>query len=141
MTKIKVGFEVTDNWAKGDFREFITSLTKLPEKYELYIISNDDSSAYISSVGVTLGLPTTQVYVVNFTQDKLDKIDALGVEIYLENLKYVADQVEDTTNAYGIYVNELPRKYYAQPIYIVDFERLINGLNQGTCEESFEPKE
>ena len=141
MTKIKVGFEVTDNWARGDFREFITSLTKLPEKYELYIISNDDSSAYISSVGVTLGLPTTQVYVVNFTQDKLDKIDALGVEIYLENLKYVADQIEDTTNAYGIYVNELPRKYYAQPTYIVDFERLINGLNQGTCEESFEPKE
>lgn len=139
MSKIKVGFEITDSWNNGGFREFITSISK-DERYELYIISNDDSSAFINSVGIILGLPTTQVYVVNFTQDKLDKIDALGIQIYFENLKYVADQIENTTMAYGIYVNILPVKFYAQPTYVVDFERLVNGIDGNTCEE-FKAKE
>ena len=51
MSKIKVGFEVTDSWSHGDFREFIKSLIKDDCKYEVYIISNDDSSSFISSVG------------------------------------------------------------------------------------------
>lgn len=134
MGKIKVGFEVTDNWNNGGFREFIKSIRK-NEKYELYIISNDNNSAYITSIGVTLELPTTQVFIVNFTQDKLDKIDLLGIQIYLENLKYVADQVENLTNAYGIYVNIMPVKFYAQPTYVVDFERLVNGINVENCGE------
>ena len=70
-----------------------------------------------------------------FTQDKIDKIVALGIDIYLENLKYVADQIENTTDCYGIYVNELPNKYRVQPQYIVDFERLVNGLNGENCGE------
>lgn len=132
MVKIKVGFEVTDNWSNGGFREFITSIFK-DDRYELYIISNDDNSAYITSVGVALGLPTTQVFIVNFTQDKLDKIDLIGIQIYLENLKYVADQIENTTGSYGIYVNELPNKYQVQPAYVVSFDRLVNGLNGENC--------
>lgn len=132
MVRIKVGFEVTDNWSNGGFREFITSIRK-DVRYELYIISNDDNSAYITSVGVALELPTTQVFIVNFTQDKLDKIDLIGIQIYLENLKYVADQIENTTGSYGIYVNELPNKYQVQPAYVVSFDRLVNGLNGENC--------
>lgn len=135
MNKIKVGFEVTDNWKNGGFREFIQSLMKLPEKYEVYIISNDDISAYVVSVGDILMIPNSRVFIVNFTQDKIDKIVALGIDIYLENLKYVADQIENTTDCYGIYVNELPNKYRVQPQYIVDFERLVNGLNGENCGE------
>lgn len=134
MDKIKVGFEVTDNWTKGDFRQFIISLIK-SNRYEVFIISTDDVSAYVSSVGNTLELDSSHVILTNFTVDKVQAIEDNKIQIYLENLKYVADTIENTTEAYGIYVNESPNKYYVQPKYIVEFERLINNINTGDCGE------
>jgi hypothetical protein len=139
MDKIKIGIELEDLWSRGDYREFIMSLVKDDCKYEVHIISSG-TTAFVISTGDVLGLPDSQVHIVNFTQDKLDKIDELGIDIYLENLKYVADQIENTTEAYGVYVNELPSKFHAQPKYIVDFEHLVNGLNSNYC-EGFKAKE
>ena len=133
MNKIKIGIEITDLWSRGDYREFVQSLIKDDCKFEVHIISNS-TTAFIISVGDVLGLPDSQVHIINFTQDKINKINELGIDIYLENLKYVADQIENTTEAYGVYVNELPNKYYGQPQYIVEFERVVNEINGEPCE-------
>ena len=133
MDKIKVGIEIEDHWSNGDYREFIMSLVKNCN-YEVYIISSS-TTAHIITVGAILGLPDNQIYIVNFTQDKINKIIELGIDIYLENLKYVADQIENTTEAYGIYINELPNKFYARPQYMVDFDRAVNNINGENCGE------
>jgi hypothetical protein len=85
MDKIKVGIEIEDHWSNGDYREFIMSLVKNCN-YEVYIISSS-TTAHIITVGAILGLPDNQIYIVNFTQDKINKIIELGIDIYLENLK------------------------------------------------------
>ena len=139
MNRIRVAFEVTDNWKNGGFREFIQSLLK-DEKYEVFIISNDDISSYILSIGESLGIPEGKVFIVNFTKDKIETIENLSIDIYLENLKYVADEIENTTECFGIYVDELPNQYYVQPKYIVAFERIAAELNRENCEE-VKPKE
>lgn len=133
MDKIKVGIEVTDNWTRGDFRQFVMSISK-NTAYELYIISNDDISAYIVAAGVVLGLPTDRVVITNFTDDKIDAITLNGIQIYLENLKYVADRIDYETDCYGIFVNEIPDRFQAQPTYIVDFDRAVVQIIKDNCE-------
>lgn len=127
--KIKVSFEVTDNWRRGDFRELIRVLLSEPTKYEIYIISNDDTTAYIQSVGQILGLDSNHILVVGFTQDKLDEITANKIDIHLDNLLTTTTLVDETTEADGIFVNELPNKYYLEPAYIVEFGRRVEDIN------------
>lgn len=138
MSKLKVGFEITDNWHRGDFREFIQKLIKDDCNYEVYLISNDDISSYIYSIGESLRLPNDHVIVVNFTQDKLQKIVDLELDIYLDNLKYVADQIENTTDTYGIYVDELPNKYYLEPKYVIQFNNVLKLIRREDCAEAKE---
>lgn len=135
MSKIKIGFEVTDNYKNGGFREFIQSLLK-DERFEVYIISNNDITSYVLSIGESLQIPEGRIFIVNFTNDKIETIQNLGINIYLENLKYVADQIENTTDCYAVYIDQLPNTYYVKPKYIVEFERVLEEINRDNCEKA-----
>lgn len=134
MNKIKVGFEVTDNWSKADFREFIF-LLKGNDNYDLYIISNDDTSAYILSVGAQLGLPSNRVIITNFTQDKVQAIVDNNLDIYFDNLQMVVLTIQETTDCEAILVNELPNRYKAKTTWYVQFEQVIKQLTQAESGE------
>jgi hypothetical protein len=140
MDKIKVGFEVTDNWKRGDFREFIQSLIKDNCNYEVYIISNDDISSYIYSIGEELSLPSSRVIVVNFTVDKVQAIINNKIDIYFDNLQYVVMNIQETTDCEAILVTGLPNKYYAKPTYQVEFIRIVNMLRDGKDQSGEELK-
>jgi len=67
MSKIKIGFEITDMWIKEDYRNVIYALQDNPQKIdkrltagdvELFLISTDDSSTYIWATGARIGLDT-----------------------------------------------------------------------------------
>ncbi len=126
---IKVSFEVTDNWPKGEFRAFIRELLKDTDVYTVYIISNDNSSAYIQSIGQVLEMDSSKVIIVNFTADKLNAIDSNKIDIHLDNLLNSTTLVDETTDAYGIFVNELPNTYELKPSYIVEFGRVVERIN------------
>lgn len=136
--KINISFEVTDNWAKGEFRELIKELLKYLDRYNVYIISNDDSSAYIQSVSAFLKVAAPDwnknddhTIVVGFTNDKIAAINQYKIDIHLENLLYVATQIEEETEAYAVYVNELPNRYNVKPAYIVELERVVENILNG----------
>ena len=140
MSKIKVGFEVTDTWVRGDFKQFIQGLVK-DERFDVYIISNDNLSSYIVSIGNLLGIPSNKVLIVNFTNDKIQAIINNGIEIYFENLQYVSTQIDELTDCNSILVTGIPNKYYTSPDYLIKFNRaydnIINKLNEesGSCQE------
>jgi len=136
--KINISFEVTDNWVKGEFRELIKELLKYPERYNVYIISNDDSSAYIQSVANALrvsapdwNINNDHTIIVGFTPDKITAINQYKIDIHLENLLYVSTQIEEETEAYSVYVNELPNKYDVKPAYVVELERVVENILNG----------
>ena len=137
MGKIKVGFEVTDTWNKGDFREFIQGINQNPN-YELWIISNDDISSYILSIGEQLRLPNNRVIVTNFTADKVQAISDNNLDIYFENLQYVVEKIDAETDCNAILVGTIPNKYQVKPQYQVEFERIIKELtsNEENCENT-----
>lgn len=132
---IKVSFEVTDNWAKGEFRAFVRDLLKNTDLYNVYIISNDNSTSYIQSIGQILenefpeAMNSSKVIVVNFTSDKITAITNNKIDIHLDDLLTTTTLVDETTDAYGIFVNELPNKYELKPSYIVEFGRVVERLN------------
>lgn len=130
MNKIKVSFEVQDNWKRGDFREFIQGLLK-NDSYEVYIISNDDTTAYILSIGETLGIPNNRVIVTNFTSDKVETIANYNIDVHFDNKQATVIAVDAETDAEAILVDSIPNKYLVEPKYQVEFERVIKKLISG----------
>lgn len=125
--QLNISWEITDNWEIEGFRNFIKMLMS-DDNYNVFIISNDDSAAYISKIGVNLGLPTTNVIICNFTADKTQAIIDNNIDIHFDNLQSFVLLVDETTNANGILVTHLLNKYYVRPDYQIVFERYVAQL-------------
>jgi hypothetical protein len=126
--KYRVSFEITDNWAVEGFRNFIRVLLSDETQFEVYIISNDDSTSLIKKTGENLGLDEAHVIRCNFSDDKLEAIQNNKIDIHLDNLQSFVMLVTETTDAYGILITKNLNKYYLKPDYIVVFDRLLQQI-------------
>lgn len=127
--KYKVSFEITNNWDIEGFRNFIKLLLSDDNKYEVFLISNDDSSSKIVTVGNNLGLDSEHIVVCNFADDKLKAIKDRIIDIHLDNLQSFVMSVDTfTENTYGILVTRYLNKYYLQPDYVIVFDRLLEQI-------------
>jgi hypothetical protein len=135
MTKLKISFEITDNWDIEGFRNFIKMLLSEDANYEVYIISNDDSAINITTVGTNLGLDQSNIIICNFTQDKVNAIDNNNIDIHFDNLQSFILLVDELTEAYGILVTPNLNKFYLTPDYVVTFNNLVKRLtsNENEC--------
>lgn len=129
--QINISFEIEDSYNIKGFRNFIKLLLS-DDKYNVFIISNDDSSFEIQNTGNELGLPSSNIIICNFTNDKIQAITNNKIQIHFDNLQSVILLVDETTEAYGIMVTKNLNKYYLKPDYVITFERLLNKLN---CDE------
>jgi len=125
--KIKVSFEIEDSYNIQGFRNFL-KYVQSDDKFELYIISNDDDSALILRIGSNLGLDPSKVIVCNFTQDKIQAIIDNNINIHLDNLQSTIMLVQETTSAYGILVTKNLNKYYLEPDYVIVFNRVVEEI-------------
>lgn len=125
--KIKVSFEIEDSYNIQGFRNFL-KYVQSDDKFELYIISNDDDSALILRIGSNLGLDPSKVIVCNFTQDKIQAIVDNKIDIHLDNLQSTIMLVQETTSAYGILVTKNLNKYYLEPDYVIVFNRVVDEI-------------
>jgi hypothetical protein len=127
--KYKVSFEITNNWDIQGFRNFIKILLSDDAKYEVFLISNDDSSSLIQTVGANLNLDTDHIIICNFADDKLKAIKDRKIDIHLDNLQSFVMSVDNfTEDTYGILVTRYLNKYYLQPDYIIVFDRLLEKI-------------
>lgn len=142
MSKIKIGFEITDLWSNGAFRDVILALQNNPQNLderltagdiELFLISTDDSSEYIWRTGAIIGLNTDHVIACATTTTKLAKIEEHKVQIFLDDLQSTVLSI-DTQSEYadGILVDNkqayttINPKWYADMLGII--KRLLDGL-------------
>ncbi len=131
MSKIKVSFEITDNWEIDSFRRFIKLLLSDDEKYEVFIISNDDTAAKIISIGNSLGLLSSEIIICNFTADKIQAIIDNKIDIHLDNLQSFTLLVDETTDAHGILVGPNLNRFYLESDFIIVFNRIVKEINKG----------
>lgn len=125
--KIRVSFEIEDSYNIQGFRNFL-KYVQSDDKFELYIISNDDDSALIIKIGQNLGLDPSKVIVCNFTQDKIQAIIDNEIDIHLDNLQSTIMLVQETTDAYGVLVTKNLNKYYLEPDYVIVFNRVVDEI-------------
>jgi hypothetical protein len=125
--QLNISFEITDNWDIEGFRNFIKMLMS-DDLYNIFIISNDDSSANITAVGNKLGLPQNQIIICNFTNDKINNISNNNIDIHFDNLQSIILLVDETTNAHGILVTPNLNKFYLVPDYIITFDNIVKRI-------------
>ena len=125
---IKVSFEITDNYDIGSFRNFIKKLLSEDDLYELYIISNDDSSTDINNVANSLGLDNNHVIICNFTNDKITAINNNGIQVHFDNLQSFVMLVDETTEAYGVLVTPWLNRYYLESDFIITFNSIVKRI-------------
>lgn len=129
MSKIRVSWEITDNWDIDSFRRFIKLLLSDDEKYEVFIISNDDTAARIVTIGNSLGLLSSEIIICNFTADKVQAIIDNEIDIHLDNLQSFVMLVDETTDAYGILVTPNLNRFYVESDFIIVFNKLVKQIN------------
>lgn len=122
--KIKISFEITDNWQLGDFRSVIKVLQTNPaeynpyvEEFEIYIISTNIDNTYFNSVATAANIDANHRFQVLTVDDKLQAIRDNQIQIHLDNLNPTVIRVENETDAWGILV-DFKRDYYnVEPLY------------------------
>ncbi len=127
--KYRVSFEISNNWEVEGFRNFIKLLLSDDTSYEVFLISNDDSSAHIIKTGQLLKLDNDHVIICNFADDKFKAIKDLNIDIHLDNLQSFVNTIDNfTENTHGILVTKNLNKYELRPDYIIVFERLLKQI-------------
>lgn len=131
--KYRISFEITDNWNLDGFRNFIKVLLSDEKTFDVYIISNDDSAAYITQVATNLNIDTNHTIITNFQDDKLQKVKDYNIDVHLDNLQSFTLLVNElTTSTEGILVTKNLNKYYLKPDYIIVFDRLLLKIKNGS---------
>lgn len=143
MSKIKIGFEVSDNWDIQAFRDVIYSLINTPQEInpklkagdvELFIVSTHDSTFYIQKVGLVAGIPTDHVFNPGSTALKLTRIDTEQIQIFLDNLQNVVMQIDELSQyADGILVDYKQDTYHINPKWYQQLQEKINRLLDENC--------
>ena len=143
MSKIKIGFEITDNWNIEAFRNVIYTLINKPQDMnsklktgdvEVFLISTDDSSFYIWAVRDSLGIPADHVFNPGSTALKLARIESEKIQIFLDNLQNTVMQIDELSDyADGILVDYKPDMYKMNPKWYQQLQEKINRLLQDVC--------
>lgn len=126
---IKISFEIEDNWNIVDFRNYIKLLMS-EDLYEIYIISNANNSADIVRAGSFLGLPSENVIITNFQEDKLNAVTTNNIDIHFDNLQSFVFLLEETTDTRGVLVTPYLNKFYLISDYKVVFDRILKEIQE-----------
>lgn len=136
MDKLRISFELTDSWNREEFRQLIRIMMFSPITYckrpdtqiELFIISNNDSSAYVYKVATQLGLNDgTHTILCNFRQDKVDACVNNNIDIHFDSDSLTITMLEPTLTE-GILVRSIVDYYHTTMKYITEFEDVLKTI-------------
>jgi uncharacterized HAD superfamily protein len=106
MRKIRVSFEVTDVWTREDFRLFVDLLRKdCDERFILFIISQDEDTDYIETVGEILDIDSDRIIECSDQEDKLDAVANNHIDIHFDNYQQNVLDINEDTETTAILVN------------------------------------
>jgi hypothetical protein len=143
MSKIKVGFEITDSWNIEAFRNIIYTLKNKPQDMnsklvagdiELFLVSTNDSSFYIWAVRDVIELAADHAFNSPTTASKLATIEAEKIQIFLDNLQNTVMQIDELSEyADGILVDYKMDGFNLNPKWYQQLQEKINRLVDESC--------
>lgn len=127
MKKLKVSFEITTSWNRGDFRQFIEELNK-NDTVELFMITTETDQNLIDSVQATLELDNDHVFIATDNTDKEVIIAFNLINIHLDPDVRFSQELFETTGAYGINVSFQVDRYNLRMKYVTDFNTRLKEI-------------
>jgi hypothetical protein len=127
MEKLKVSFDIVDNWDKDHFRLFIEGLNK-NDTIDLYLITLETDQDIVDAVQAKLDLNDDHVIMVATEALKLDEIEDKAIRIHLDADYTFASTLYDTIGRYGIYVSRMWDFFNMRMKYITSFEFRVKQI-------------
>ena len=138
MSKIKIGFEITDIFDNGAFRDVILALQNNPQNLddrleagdiELFLISTNDSSVHIWRTGALIGLDTDHIIACATVAVKLARIESNEIQIFLDDLQSTVISIDvDSEYCDGILVDNKQAYDTVNPKWYVTMLGIIKKL-------------
>lgn len=127
MDKLKVSFDIVDNWDKDHFRLFIEGLNK-NDTIDLYLITLETDQDIVNAVQAKLDLEDTRVIMVATETLKLDEIEDKSIRIHLDADYNFANTLYDVIGRYGVYVSRMWDFFNMRMKYITSFEFRVKQI-------------
>lgn len=130
VRKIKIGFDITNNWDYDSFRQTMKELVIEDDKYTLYLITTNTDTEYVNSAVSEIGMETSNVYQVTTDSDVIDTLNTYNIDIYLTSSEEFRVSVNNTSDeTVGILVNPaIQDSYKINPKWVVQMQFWINRI-------------
>lgn len=119
---VKVSFEVTSNWDREEFREFMNEI-RHTDNLELWIISTNPDLAMLYVVADALNISHQRVIQCADNTAKKTQIINTSMTFHFDNDSTFASDIRETTSTKGIYVSKFYNFYELRMKYIDTFQR------------------
>ncbi len=143
INKIKVGFDPTTIWDKQDFRDFIKLLVSYPDNYDVYIVTTNSDTNYITDVALEAGGIdlTTNVFQVPNNSAVVAKLSVLKVLIHLANDNVLVNFINtsigplqlnknNVTGCQALITNNIVNTYDVRMKYLTFFDFWVEQINK-----------
>lgn len=138
--KIRVAFDPTDVWDQMFFREFIKALIYDEDNYEVYLVTTNTDSVFVSNVEEESGINTLNVNQVSNNSAVVARLNTLGALIYLCEDNVLVNLINNTlpiqltannvTGCQSLILNNIIDEYLAQQKYITKFHFWVDQINK-----------
>lgn len=143
MDKIKIAFEINDNYNRQEFRDFIKLLsTNEPcascKEYnvELFIITNNINQDFVFTVAKQYNIDTNHIAMLSNLVDRIQFIQDNNIEITFENSQEIVNSINNQTEAFSILVDSTIDFYLMGFKYISKFNNVLKIIENEKKEKN-----
>lgn len=139
--KIKFAFDPTIYWDNLFFREFITTFVRDKENYEVYLVTLNPDTRFISDVVTETGIDgSTNVFVLPNNTAVVTKLNTLQNLLFLTEDNVLCNLVNNTipiqsvkdnvTGCQALVLNNIVDPYKVQQKFITYFHFWVDQINK-----------
>ncbi len=132
MGKLKIAFNPSEVWHNDLFREFIKTLVYDVDNYEVFLITTDTDSQFITNVYTEANIDVANVSQLTTNISVVARLNTLGVLIYFAEDNILVNLVNNTlplqltnnnvTGCQALVLNNIMDTYMSQMKYITLFD-------------------
>lgn len=137
MNKIKISFEINENYNRQEFRDFIKKLSNNDPcldckeyEVELYILTSNTDQNYVYTIAKLYNIDGSHIAMLPNIVDRIQFIKDNNIEITFENNQEDVNQINSQTTAFGLLVDSTIDFYLMGFKYISKFNNVLKILSR-----------
>ncbi len=138
--KIKFSFDPTIYWDNLFFREFITAFVEDKDNYEVYLVTLNTHTKFISDIIIETGIDANNVFVLPNNSAVVAKLNTLQSLLFLAEDNVICNLVNNTipiqlnkdnvTGCQALVLNNIIDPFKTQQKFITFFHFWVDQINK-----------